>query len=75
MQIRHILIKNHIETHRSKLNKKSLKIPKWYSESVYGIRTDNTIAKRKRTKALLGWYLGSRIFLIILSIKVDPDHS
>jgi hypothetical protein len=30
--------------------KKSLKIPKGQSESVYG-RTDNTMAKRKRAKA------------------------
>jgi len=30
--------------------KKSLKIPKWQSESVYRIRTDNTMAKRKSTK-------------------------
>jgi len=29
--------------------KKSLKTPKWQSESVYRRRTDNTIAKRKRT--------------------------
>ena len=30
--------------------KKSLKIPKGQSESIYRRRTDNTIAKRKRTK-------------------------
>jgi hypothetical protein len=30
--------------------KKSLKIPKWQSESVYRTRTDNTVAKRKSTK-------------------------
>ena len=30
--------------------KKSLKIPKGYSESVYQRRTDNTMAKRKTTK-------------------------
>jgi len=30
--------------------KKSLKIPKRYSESVNQRRTDNTMAKRKRTK-------------------------
>jgi hypothetical protein len=30
--------------------KKSLKIPKGYSESVYRRRTGNTMAKRKRTK-------------------------
>ena len=29
---------------------KSLKIPKGQSESVYRIRTDNTMAKRKSTK-------------------------
>jgi hypothetical protein len=28
----------------------SLKIPKGLSESVYGIRTDETMAKRKSTK-------------------------
>jgi hypothetical protein len=32
------------------INKKSLKIPKGQSESVYGRRTDNTMAKRKSTK-------------------------
>jgi len=32
------------------LCKKSLKIPKGYSESVNQRRTENTIAKRKRTK-------------------------
>jgi hypothetical protein len=31
-------------------DKKSLKIPKRPSESVYGRRTDNTIAKGKSTK-------------------------
>jgi hypothetical protein len=31
-------------------NKKSLKIPKGQSESVYRRRTDNTMAKRKSTK-------------------------
>jgi hypothetical protein len=30
--------------------KKSLKIPKGQSETVYRKRTDNTMAKRKRTK-------------------------
>jgi hypothetical protein len=30
--------------------KKSLKIPKGQSETVYRRRTDNTMAKRKRTK-------------------------
>jgi hypothetical protein len=32
------------------LFKKSLKIPKWQSESVYRRRTDNTMAKRKKYK-------------------------
>jgi hypothetical protein len=32
------------------ITKKGLKIPKWQSESVYRRRTDNTMAKRKRTK-------------------------
>jgi hypothetical protein len=32
------------------LSKKSLKIPKGQSESGYGRRTDNTMAKRKSTK-------------------------
>jgi hypothetical protein len=32
------------------VNKKSLKIPKGQSESVYRRRTDNTMAKRKSTK-------------------------
>ena len=32
------------------IDKKSLKIPKGYSESVNRRRTDNTMAKRKRTK-------------------------
>jgi len=31
-------------------SKKSLKIPKGYSESLYRRRTDNTMAKRKSTK-------------------------
>jgi hypothetical protein len=31
-------------------NKKSLKIPKGQSESIYRRRTDNTMAKRKSTK-------------------------
>ena len=34
----------------NKLNKKSLKIPKGQSETVYRSRTDNTMAKRKSTK-------------------------
>jgi hypothetical protein len=34
----------------SRSSKKSLKIPKGYSESVNRRRTDNTMAKRKRTK-------------------------
>jgi hypothetical protein len=33
-----------------KNNKKSLKIPKGQSETVYQRRTDNTMVKRKRTK-------------------------
>ena len=33
-----------------RLQKKSLKIPKEQSESINGGRTDNTIAKRNRTK-------------------------
>jgi len=33
------------------LNKKSLKLPKGQSESVYRIRTDNTMAKRKSNLA------------------------
>jgi len=33
----------------TKLYKKSVKIPKGQSESVYRRRTDNTMAKRKRT--------------------------
>ena len=32
------------------IDQKSLKIPKWYSESVYRRRTDNTMGKIKRTK-------------------------
>ena len=32
------------------VNKKSLKIPKGQSESVYRRRTDNTMTKRKSTK-------------------------
>jgi hypothetical protein len=32
------------------LSKKSLKIPKGQSESEYGRRTDNTMAKRKSIK-------------------------
>jgi hypothetical protein len=33
-----------------KIDKKSLKIPKGQSESVYRRRTDNTMAKRKKYK-------------------------
>jgi hypothetical protein len=33
-----------------KKEKKSLKIPKWQSESVYRRRTDNPMAKRKRKR-------------------------
>ena len=32
------------------MDKKSLKIPKGLSESIYGRRTDNTMAMRKSTK-------------------------
>jgi hypothetical protein len=34
---------------RREVNKKSLKIPKGQSESVYRRRTDNSVAKRKTT--------------------------
>jgi hypothetical protein len=34
----------------AKYNKKSVEIPKEYSESVYRRRKDNTMAKRKSTK-------------------------
>jgi len=42
-------IEMRVRPKREKLNKKSLKIPKGQSESIYR-RTDNTIAKKKRTK-------------------------
>ena len=35
---------------RNKIHKKSLKIPKGYSEAVNRRRTDNTMTNRKRTK-------------------------
>ena len=41
----------------SRTYKKSLKITKGYSESVYRRRTDNTMAKRKRTKNDLQIYI------------------
>jgi len=48
-----IKVKKHVNcTHGKSMltsNKKSLKIPKWQSESVYRRRTDNTMAKRKST--------------------------
>jgi len=40
-------IKCHLQV---KNNKKSLKIPKGQSESVYRRKTDNTMTKRKSTK-------------------------
>jgi hypothetical protein len=47
-----IYIKNDVEYwfFMGKNNKKSLKIPKGQSETVYQRRTDNTMAKRKSTK-------------------------
>ena len=39
-----------ISSEQTKVDKKSLKIPKGQSESVYRRRTENTMAKRKSTK-------------------------
>ena len=46
----------HEMTFNHNIPKKSLKIPKRKSESVYRRRTDNTIAKRKSTKEQIRIY-------------------
>jgi hypothetical protein len=52
LKIKRFVRKLHPTFHRKAfdLNKKSLKISKGQSETVYRRRTNNTMAKRKRTK-------------------------
>ena len=51
LQIKHKILSTAIHcTLQRNSCKKSLKIPKRWSESVYQRRTDNSMAKRKRTK-------------------------
>ena len=45
-----------LNTFKGKFYKKSLKISKGQSESVYRRRTDNTMAKRKSTKGQTAIY-------------------
>jgi hypothetical protein len=53
------------------LDKKSLKIPRGLSESVYLRKTDNTMAKRKSTK---GQTTISTIYLDIPMIPMDGAY-
>ena len=53
------------------LDKKSLKIPRGLSESVYLRKTDNTMAKRKSTK---GQTMISTIYLDIPMIPMDGAY-
>jgi hypothetical protein len=53
--------------------KKSLKIPKGYSESVYRRRTDNTMTKRKSTKGQTTYPFG--IFKLFFHIIKGHNYA